>query len=69
MPEVFEEAFLESLRGAGMEFPEGWRISVHLLNLLSLLDCLVRCPPNDRPNQCADICDLIEHINEWLVNV
>lgn len=68
MPEVFEEVFLDSLRATGMEFPEGWRISVHLLNLLSLLDCLVRCPPNERPNQCADICDLIGHINQWLVN-
>ncbi|SCA64185.1 Uncharacterized protein SCG7086_CM_00020 [Chlamydiales bacterium SCGC AG-110-P3] len=68
MPEAFEEGFLNSLRIAGTELPEGWRISVHLLNLLSLLDCLVRCPPSERPNQCADICDLIGHINQWLVN-
>ena len=66
MPALFEEAFLGSLRTAGMDFPEGWRISTHLLNLLSLLDCLVRCPPDERPNQCKDIRDLIVHSNQWL---
>lgn len=66
MPSDFEEAFLGALRVAGMEFPKDWRISVDLLNLLSLLDCLRRCVPDQRPNQCKDICALIAHINERL---
>ncbi len=60
MSPVFEEAFLQGLTQSGATLPKNWRISVHLLNLLSLLDILIRHP--ERPNQCADIRELIGHI-------
>lgn len=66
MPDSFEESFLKALEKNGMKLPENWRISIHLLNLISLLDCLTRCPPKKRPHQCKDICELIAHIIEML---
>jgi aminoglycoside phosphotransferase (APT) family kinase protein len=62
MPAEYEKAFLHGLQNGGVQLPEGWRISIFLLNLLSLLDCLTMCPPDQRPNQCADICELITFI-------
>jgi len=72
MSSQFEEAFLRGLSTGGISLPANWRITVHMLNLLSLLDCLVRSDPEDRPNQCADIRELIIHIirrlNEAKIN-
>lgn len=62
MPPIFEDAFLQGLRQGGVILPENWRVSVHLLNLLSLLQVLTRRPAEERPNQCADIRELINHI-------
>lgn len=58
----FETSFLEGLQQGGVQL----RISIYLLNLLSLLDCLIRCPPNLRPRQCADVCCLIDYILKCL---
>ena len=66
MPAVFEESFLQGLHSGGIHLVGDWRISVHMLNLLSLLDCLVRGDPKNRPNQCTDIRGLIDHILEEL---
>lgn len=66
MPIEYEKSFLIGLQNDGFKLPENWRISVFLLNLLSLLDCLVNCPPVKRPNQCADICNLITFIIQYL---
>ena len=77
MPSIFEEAFLQGLLSKSKKgqsivskfrdqycvaLPENWRITVHMLNLLSLLDCLVRSDPQNRPNQCSGIRELIDHI-------
>ena len=62
MPAEFEKSFLKGLKTGGIILPENWFITVHMLNLLSLLDCLVRSDPKNRPNQLADICGLISHI-------
>lgn len=62
MPFEFQDAFLRKLASDGMTLPENWRITINLLNLLSLLDCLKRSDPKKCPNQCADICELIDHI-------
>ncbi len=62
MPFEFQDAFLKGLASGGLNLPKNWRITIHLLNLLSLLDCLTRSDPKNKPNQCADISDLIEHI-------
>ena len=62
MPHEFQDGFLEGLAAGGVTLPKNWRITINLLNLLSLLDCLKRSDPKNCPNQCADICELIEHI-------
>lgn len=59
----FQEAFLKGLtRGGAIILPNNWHATVNLLNLLSLLDCLKRSDIKNRPNQCADIRELIDHI-------
>ena len=62
MPPEFQDAFLNGLDSGGVSLPENWSITIRLLNLLSLLDCLKRSAPDKRPNQCADIRGLIDHI-------
>lgn len=62
MPPIFEEAFLQGLQQGGVTLPENWRTSIQLLNVDALLDCLVRCTPQESPNRCADIRELIGHI-------
>ena len=58
MPKIFTEAFLTGLS----DLPKDWELSINLLNLFSLLDCLARCDIDKRPNQYQDICQLIEYI-------
>lgn len=62
MPPLFEEAFLSGLYEEGIILPKHWHITVNLLNLTSLLDCLIRSNSKNRPNQYADILELINHI-------
>ncbi len=66
MPSDFQDAFLEGLTSAGVQLPENWHITVQLLNLLSLLDCLKRSDPKHCPHQCAGIFEVIRHILEDL---
>ena len=60
---LFEKSFLQ---GLNVSLPDHWRVTVSMLNLVSLLDCLVRADPKNRPNQCADICNLIDFYLERL---
>jgi len=62
MPPIYEAAFLSGLKNGGVILPEDWRLRIDLLNILNLLSCLVRCLPDQRPNQCTDIRDLIGNI-------
>jgi aminoglycoside phosphotransferase (APT) family kinase protein len=62
MPGIYETSFLSGLQKGGVTLPEDWRLRIDLLNLVALFyppDCLDRI---QRPNRCADICELIEHI-------
>jgi aminoglycoside phosphotransferase (APT) family kinase protein len=59
MPAIYEESFLQSLKQNNVILPKNWRIKTHLLNIGSLLDCFIRHSPKERPNQSADIVDLI----------
>lgn len=61
MPAAFEDSFLQGLK-TGYNLPPNWHLSIHLLNLLSLLDCLVRTSIKNEPNRCQDIRALIVHI-------
>ena len=62
MPGEYQDSFLKGLRGIGYELPSSWQITVNLLNIVSLLDCLVRSDSENRPNQIKDIQELIAHI-------
>ncbi|HKY70045.1 MAG TPA: GNAT family N-acetyltransferase [Gammaproteobacteria bacterium] len=62
MPDEFQDAFLRGLASGGVTLPKNWHISIQLLNLLSLLDCLKRSNHKDHPNLCADIRELIDPI-------
>jgi aminoglycoside phosphotransferase (APT) family kinase protein len=62
LPKNYEKFFLKGIYDSGIELPSNWRITINLLNLISLLDCLARSDPKKRPNQCKDIHKLIEYI-------
>jgi thiamine kinase-like enzyme len=62
MPPEFKNAFLSGLTSGGIILPENWRISIHLLNLLSLLEILRRSDHQNSPNQSNDIRELINYI-------
>lgn len=62
MPPEFQDAFLKGLADGGVTLPENWRVTVNLLNLLSLLDVLQRSDPKNSPNQCTGIRELIDNI-------
>jgi len=68
LPVSYAQSFLKGIEDAGIVLPENWQVTVHLLNLLSLLDCLVRSSL-ERPKQCADIKALIHFILEELENI
>jgi len=59
MPRTFQESFL---RGLNIVLPKRWEITLHLLNLTSLLDCLKRSDPKNSPSQLSDIRGLIQGI-------
>jgi thiamine kinase-like enzyme len=61
MPPEFQKSFIDSLKKNGIKFHRSWRKTVHLMNLLSLLDCLKRSDPKKQPNRCTDILELITH--------
>ena len=67
MPAQFEESFLKGLK-EGYTLPPHWRISIYMLNMLSLLDCLVRCPYGPNSNRCIDIRELINYFTKQLDN-
>jgi GrpB-like predicted nucleotidyltransferase (UPF0157 family)/aminoglycoside phosphotransferase (APT) family kinase protein/GNAT superfamily N-acetyltransferase len=62
MPQDFQDAFIAGLMSQGITLPATWRLCVHLLNLLSLLDCLTRADLSIDPHKIADIEELITYI-------
>lgn len=62
MPAKFENSFIEGLRDSGIVLSDNWKITINLLNLGSLIDCLARSDTKKRPNQCQDIKVLIARI-------
>lgn len=67
MPVQFEEFFLKGLQ-EGYTLPPDFHISIYLLNLSSLLDCLARCPYGPLSNWCSDIRALINFYIKQLDN-
>lgn len=67
MSPEFEKAFIQGL-SENYILPKDWRITMHLLNLVSLLDCLTRSSIEQEPNRCADIVELIIYITAQLEN-
>lgn len=62
MPPLYQSAFLEGLTQGGYPLTDHYSTTIDLLNLISLIDCLARADPKNRPNQILDICDLIDTI-------
>lgn len=62
MPHEFKDTFINSLTANGVVLPDNWQITINLLNITSLLDCLKRADVHNKPKQCADILELIKHI-------
>jgi len=62
MSKEYEESFIKGLREQNINLPEDWEKSVDLLNLIALLDCLVRDNPALRLKRLKDIKNLINNI-------
>ena len=62
MPAIFQQSFLAGLKDGGVSLSKNWKITVHLLNLLALLECLKRANSKTAPIQCADSQALILYI-------
>ncbi len=69
MPDDYQNSFLQGLLSTGYQLPSSWQITVNLLNIVSLLDCLVRSDSENRPKQVKDIQELISHILEVISKV
>jgi GrpB-like predicted nucleotidyltransferase (UPF0157 family) len=69
IPPEFQNSFIDALQRNGVKLPDGWRTTIHLLNLSSLLDLLKRSYPKDHPHRCADIRELISYILSELNNM
>lgn len=61
MPDEYKKGFIDSLTDSGMTLPDGWHITIILLNLLSLLDCLKRTQPAKQSQRTEDILSLINY--------
>ena len=62
MPDEYQDSFLKKLQESGYKLPKYWQITVNLLNIVSLLDCLIKSDSENRPNQFNDIQNLLAHI-------
>jgi thiamine kinase-like enzyme len=62
----FKESFWQGVTDSGMILPSDWQITVDLLNLFSLLDCLAYADPRARPRQCLDVKELIGYFTNRL---
>lgn len=62
LPVEYQEFFISGLRQAEISLPNNWLGCVYLLNLISLLDLLVRSDLNDHPRRCSDILSLIDYM-------
>ena len=62
MPVNFQTAFLKGITDCGFTLPSDWRVTLHVLNLASLLDCLTRTSIQEKPYQYQDICELLDYI-------
>lgn len=59
MPMEYRDSFLEGLTSYGYTLPPSWEITINLLNILSLLDCLKRANLDQSPAQVKDIKELL----------
>lgn len=59
---AYQTHFLAGLSKSGYSLPEKWEKCIDLYNLASLLDCLMRYNPRERPIRMQDICELINTI-------
>lgn len=58
---AYQSYFLKGFSSA-YSLPEDWEKRIDLYNLASLLDCLMRYDPRERPIRMGDICELTSRI-------
>ena len=63
MPDAYQASFLQGLLSTGYKLLKTWQITIKLLNIVSLLDCLKLSDFENRPNQIKDIKNSLNHIN------
>ncbi|MFC7781985.1 phosphotransferase family protein [Legionella taurinensis] len=61
MPASWASSFVDGLQATCL-LPNQWQVTVHLLNLASLLDCLCRTEPARQPRRLQDILTLMNTI-------
>ena len=56
---TYTTSLLQGLKEGVVQLPEGWPISVHLINLSCFLNILGAAPPELRPLRSRDLCEQI----------
>jgi|GEM_PF-221341 len=67
-PKTYSESFIKGLTKY-YKLPDSWKITMYLLNILSLLECLSRSKLQNVPNQTKDIKELINYMLCSLRNI
>lgn len=62
LPADYQDSFLQGLQSTGYQLSRTWQITVDLLNIVSLLDCLTRADSKNTPKQVRDIQELLDHL-------
>ena len=66
---AYTTALVQGLKKGGVQLPEGWPITVHLINLATFLNILNGSPPELRPVRSRDLCEQILLIVDQLEKV
>jgi len=56
---TYTTSLIQGLKEGGVQLPEGWPITVHLINLTCFLNILNGSPPEFRPLRARDLCEQI----------
>jgi len=62
MPDNFKKSFIKGLIDHNVSLSSDWMNSINLLNLVSLVDLLVRTNPTKQSNRYYDVVELIKNI-------
>jgi len=68
LPSLYEQSFIHGFSASGGVYPDNWRVTIALLNILALLDCLKRSDSHLQPKRCDDIKEQIIYFVNYLKN-